>query len=149
MLLGLGKPVTDATDAKERAIANKMSKSKPDTAIFMTDTREDIERKITKAWCPEGEIQENPILEYCKYIIFEKFPSITIQRPEKFGGPVTFSSYIELEEMFGRKEVHPMDLKMAVVELLDQLLQPVRAHFEENPEAKALLEKVSSYKVTR
>lgn len=149
MLLGLGKPLADATDAKERAIANKMSKSKPDTAIFMTDTRDDIQRKITKAWCPEGIIEENPILEYCRYILFEKFSSITVQRPEQFGGPMTFASYTELEDAFGRKEVHPMDLKMAVIDLLDQLLQPVRAHFEENAEAKSLLEKVSSYKVTR
>jgi tyrosyl-tRNA synthetase len=126
-----------------------MSKSKPDTAIFMTDTREDIERKITKAWCPEGEIEENPILEYCKYILFEKFPSITINRPEQFGGAITFASYSDLEASFGQKEVHPMDLKMAVVDLLDQLLQPVRKHFEVNAEAKALLEKVTSYKITR
>jgi tyrosyl-tRNA synthetase len=149
MLLGLGKPATDVTETKERAIALKMSKSKPDTAIFMTDTREDIERKITKAWCPEGEIEENPILEYCKYILFEKFPSITINRPEQFGGAITFASYSDLEASFGQKEVHPMDLKMAVVDLLDQLLQPVRKHFEVNAEAKALLEKVTSYKITR
>lgn len=149
MLLGLGKPATEATDAKERAIANKMSKSKPDTAIFMTDTRDDIERKITRAWCPEGIIEENPILEYCKYILFEKFPSITISRPEQFGGPLTFSTYQELELAFSQKEVHPMDLKMAVVELLDELLQPVRKHFQDNAEAKDLLEKVASYKITR
>ncbi len=149
MLLGLGKPVTDTTDTKERAIALKMSKSKPDTAIFMTDTREDIERKIAKAWCPEGIIEENPILEYAKYILFEKFPSITVERDEKFGGSITFNSYQELEMAFQNKEIHPMDLKMAAVNLLDQLLQPIRTHFEENAEAKELLEKVSSYRITR
>ncbi|KXK11614.1 MAG: Tryptophan--tRNA ligase [Microgenomates bacterium OLB23] len=149
MLLGLDKPASDITDTKERAIALKMSKSKPDTAIFMTDTQEDIERKITKAWCPEGIVDENPILEYCKYILFEKFPSLTINRPEKFGGAITFTSYTELEQAFVHKDVHPMDLKMTVIALLDQLLEPVRRHFKENAEAKALLEEVTSYKVTR
>ncbi|PIV70708.1 tyrosine--tRNA ligase, partial [Candidatus Roizmanbacteria bacterium CG17_big_fil_post_rev_8_21_14_2_50_39_7] len=47
---------------------HKMSKSNPDSAIFMTDTTEDIKRKINKAYCLEGDIKENPILEYCKYI---------------------------------------------------------------------------------
>ena len=42
-----------------------------------------------------------------------------------------------------------MDLKNTVVILLDKLLQPVRKHFEENTEAKKLLEQVKSFQVTR
>merc|ERR1719487_1963827 len=30
----------------------KMSKSDPDSAIFMEDTAEDVRRKITNAYCP-------------------------------------------------------------------------------------------------
>ena len=30
-----------------------MSKSNPDSAIFMEDTPEDVNRKIKKAFCPE------------------------------------------------------------------------------------------------
>lgn len=30
----------------------KMSKSDPDSSIFMEDTLEDIQRKIMKAYCP-------------------------------------------------------------------------------------------------
>jgi len=52
MLSGLGEPPKDLTGA-ERAIAMKMSKSKPETAIFMDDTEEDVKRKIQKAYCPE------------------------------------------------------------------------------------------------
>ena len=51
-----------------------MSKSKPDTAIFMDDTEEDVNRKIKKAYCPEKQIEENPILEYCKFIVFSVHP---------------------------------------------------------------------------
>ncbi|HLD86836.1 MAG TPA: tyrosine--tRNA ligase, partial [Candidatus Nanoarchaeia archaeon] len=85
----------------------KMSKSKPDTAIFMTDSEEDIKRKMKKAWCPEGEVAENPVLEYFKYIIFEKFDSITIERPEKFGGNLDVGSYKEFETLFAEKKIHP------------------------------------------
>lgn len=154
MLRGLGKPASATEDALQRTIELKMSKSKPDTAIFMTDTTEDVRRKINKAYCLEGDIKENPILEYCKYIIFESFDRLNIsefviERPEKWGGTLKFKTYFELETAFAQKLLHPQDLKVTVVKLLDQLLQPVRKHFEENAEAKKLLETVKSYQVTR
>jgi len=71
MLQGLGKPAPKDADPVTRAISMKMSKSKPDTAIFMTDTTEEINRKIMKAYCPEGVVEDNPVLDYCRQIIFE------------------------------------------------------------------------------
>ncbi|MDO8609946.1 MAG: tyrosine--tRNA ligase [bacterium] len=150
MLMGLGKPASiEAVDKASKTIAQKMSKSNPDNAIFMTDSREDIKRKINKAWCLEGEIHNNPVLEYCKYILFEKYPQIVVDRPAKFGGPVILNSYQNLEDLFVKKEIHPMDLKQVVAKLLDELLQPVRQHFEYDEKAKELLTKVKSYQVTR
>lgn len=149
MLMGLGKPTSATTDKLQKTIELKMSKSKPDTAIFMTDTFEDINRKISKAWCLEGEIKDNPILEYCKYILFEKYDQMIIERPDKFGGNLEVKSYEELEKLFAQKQIHPQDLKQTVIKMLDQILQPVREHFETNPEAKVLLQKVQSYQVTR
>lgn len=149
MLMGLGKPPEQSDDKVKRTIEMKMSKSHPDSAIFMTDTTDDIKRKINKAWCLEGEIKDNPVLEYCKYIIFERVDSIKIERPEKFGGNLTVKSYEDLEKKFADKEIHPQDLKVSVASELDKLLQPVREHFENNPYAKKLLEEVKSYQVTR
>lgn len=149
MLMGLGAPGEGGENKVERTIALKMSKSKPDSAIFMTDTLDDIKRKINKAYCPEGVVEENPVLEYCKYIIFEKYDSISIERPEKFGGTITVANYKELEEKFENKDIHPMDLKQTVILLLDTLISPVRKHFEEDPQAKALLEQVQSFQITR
>jgi tyrosyl-tRNA synthetase len=148
MLMWLGKPV-QTTDKVERAIEMKMSKSNPDSAIFMTDTYEDIERKINKAYCPEGEIKDNPVLEYAHYIIFEKFDQILIERPDKFGGNLSIHSYEQLEKMYEEKAIHPMDLKKTVISLIDKLLQPIREHFVQDEYAKQLLEKVKSYQVTR
>ena len=162
MLMGLSK-ATNSTEAVEkmapesaiqRTIKKKMSKSNPDSAIFMTDTTEDIKRKINKAYCLEGDIKENPILEYYKYIIFESFEKLRVnelrvERPEKFGGPVILNSFQDLEQKFANKEIHPMDLKVTLSKLLDQLIEPVRRHFEENTEAKKLLEQVRGFQVTR
>ncbi len=154
MLMGLGKPTEEGEDKTARTIAMKMSKSNPDNAIFMTDTKEDIHRKITKAYCPEGEIKDNPVLEYYKYIIFESFDrlgmdTIVIDRPTKFGGPVILNSYQNLEKLFGEKQIHPLDIKHTAIILLDKLLQPVREHFQKNLFAKDLLAKVQSFQVTR
>jgi tyrosyl-tRNA synthetase len=51
----------------------KMSKSDPDSAIFMEDTVKDVDRKIKKAYCPEQIVENNPVLDYVKYIIFPAF----------------------------------------------------------------------------
>lgn len=154
MLMGLGKPASKEADALQRTIELKMSKSKPETAVFMTDTKEDIERKINKAYCLEGDISSNPVLEYYKYIVFESFDrlkidEVIIERPEKFGGDLSFKTYADLEKTFSEKKVHPMDLKMTLSKLLDQLIEPVRRHFQENEEAKKLLEQVRSFQITR
>jgi tyrosyl-tRNA synthetase len=148
MLMGLLKPPTTKGSATERAIAMKMSKSNPDSAIFMDDSSDEIKRKISKAWCPEKQVKENPILEYCKYIVFERFKKMKIKRPVKFGGDVEFNSYTELEKAYGAGKVHPMDLKNAVAGYLDKLVDPVRKHFEKGKPAK-LLAQVKSFKVTR
>lgn len=149
MLMGLGKPASAAESTIDRTIALKMSKSKPDTAIFMTDSTEDIKRKISKAYCMEKEVKENPILEYAKYIVFEKVKSIKVERPEKYGGNLEFYNYAELEHSFREGLLHPMDLKAAVAREVDNILDPVRQHFEKNAHAKKLKEQVQSFHITR
>lgn len=149
MLMGLTEPPKDAVDSLERTIAMKMSKSNPDSAIFMDDNEEDIKRKINKAYCPEGITKDNPILEYSRYILFQVKDSLTIERPVKWGGDLTFNSYEELEKAFSEKKVHPMDLKNAVSKEITRLLMPVREHFEKNSKAFELREQVRSYQITR
>ncbi len=156
MLLGLQQKskIKDQKSKIEKTIELKMSKSHPDSAIFMTDTTEEIKRKINKAYCAEGIVENNPILEYYKYIVFESFErlgikEVIIERPEKFGGCISFKTYEELEKNFVDKKVHPMDLKTSLWRLLDKLIEPVRVHFEQDQKAKELLKKVLAYQVTR
>jgi tyrosyl-tRNA synthetase len=148
MLMGLGKPVA-AGDKEDRTIDLKMSKSKPDSAIFMTDTEKEISRKILKAYCPEKVVHENPILEYCRYVIFERFDSLEIERAEKNGGTIELHSYRELEELFAKGLLHPADLKPAVAHHLNRLVEPVREHFDKNEKARKRLETIRGFSVTR
>ncbi|MEM5766530.1 MAG: tyrosine--tRNA ligase [Candidatus Aenigmatarchaeota archaeon] len=131
------------------AISSKMSKSKPSSSIFMHDSREEIFKKIRNAYCPEKIVENNPILDYTKHIILRKFKSIKVERPLKFGGEIEFKSYGELEKAFKQGELHPLDLKNAVADYLDQIIKPVREHFEKNSSARELLELVKGFKITR
>ena len=149
MLMGLSEPPKSDSNAIERTIEIKMSKSKPDSAIFMDDSKEDIQRKLRKAYCPERQVENNPVLEYCKYIVFERFETLQIERPEKFGGDIEFPSYSELEKAYAEGKLHPLDLKNAVSEYINKLIEPVRLHFEKNSAARKLLEEVKNLRVTR
>ncbi len=148
MLLGLQFQETDKTGV-DRKIAMKMSKSKPETAIFMTDSKEEIFDKFKKAYCPEGKEEDNPVLEYAKYIVFEKFKSITIKRSEKFGGNLKIKNYEELRNLYLKKEIHPLDLKDTIAECINELLEPVRKHFKTSKKAMELEKQVFSYETTR
>ena len=148
MLMGLQAKKVESKDKMEQVIELKMSKSKPNSAIFMTDSAEDVKNKIKKAYCPEKQIEQNPILEYCKYIIFQKYETMLIERPEKYGGNLELT-YNELINLYKKGDLFPLDLKNAVAEYLNKMLEPVRQHFERNERSRELLERVKSYRITR
>lgn len=149
MLMGLTEPPKSDSTGIDAAIAKKMSKSNPNSAIFMTDSTDEIKKKFNKAYCPEGQIEDNPVLEYFKYIVFEKFDKIIIERPEKFGGNLEFGSYNDLEKSFSEKKIHPLDLKGTCAKYINELIEPVREHFEKDKKAKELLEKVNSFMINK
>merc|ERR1712113_271806 len=133
MLLGL---------AKGQA---KMSKSCPDSAIFMEDTADDVIRKIKKAYCPLNVVADNPCLDYSQHIVFNKFGSMTIERKE---GKKVYNSYEAMAADYRAGKILPDDLKSALASEINRILHPVRDHFKK-PGPKALLEKVRSFKITR
>eukprot|EP01133_Synstelium_polycarpum_P017526 gene17526-20915_t len=126
----------------------KMSKSDPESAIFMEDTEAEVNLKIKKGYCPPGVIEKNPILDYLKHIIMQKFDSFSIVRSDDKGGNKTYTSYAEIEADYLSTALHPSDLKPAVALAINKILQPVRDHFTNNKEAAALLKTVKSYAVT-
>ncbi|MES1922553.1 hypothetical protein MHBO_004068 [Bonamia ostreae] len=48
----------------------KMSKSNPDSAIFMEDSEAEVERKMKRAYCKPGDVEENPVLDYLDKVVF-------------------------------------------------------------------------------
>eukprot|EP00164_Ancoracysta_twista_P001076 GFYU01001407.1.p2 GENE.GFYU01001407.1~~GFYU01001407.1.p2 ORF type:complete len:384 (+),score=162.75 GFYU01001407.1:120-1271(+) len=127
----------------------KMSKSDPDSAIFMEDSEMDVNSKIKKAYCPPGIIEENPCLDYMKHIVLPSLGSVTIERSDDNGGNVTYDKYEQMEDDFKNEKLHPGDLKPCLAKAINKLIQPVRDHFKNNPDAAKLLKTVKSYKTTR
>jgi len=112
-----------------KIILNKMSKTNPNSTIFIHDSPDEIRTKIKKAWCEEGNIENNPLLEISKQILFHDYDEIKVERPEKFGGNISFSKYEELESAFAKKQLHPTDLKQTVAELLVPIMSTLAGKF--------------------
>lgn len=152
LILGLQKPPTwPIQKEKIRDIwtSMKMSKSVPGSAVFIHDSPDLIREKLQNAFCPEREIEFNSVLDWCKHLLFsgEKY-NLKVERPQKFGGEIEFSSFSDLEKTFAEGKLHPLDLKKAVAEALITLLEPARKQFE-RPKIKKMKEELEQLKITR
>jgi len=116
-------------------IEAKMSKSKPETMISIHDPPEVVKKKLSKAYCPEKQIEGNPVLDICKFVIFPDLEgkSFLIERPEKFGGNLEFTAYEALANAF-TAGLHPLDLKNATENHINKILTPIQIYFEIHPE---------------
>jgi tyrosyl-tRNA synthetase len=145
-----------------KAGQEKMSKSDPDSAIFMEDAAEDVQRKIMNAYCPtQPEAQDNaveiddagkesmhlvkdeiknPCLDYIQYIIFSP-PGATFTA----GGNV-YLDFETVKSEFLSGDISEEHLKRGLIEALNVLLEPVRSHFSNDENAKNLLALVQKYK---
>jgi tyrosyl-tRNA synthetase len=111
-------------------MSEKMSASDEASKIDLLDSRDVVNQKINKAYCPEGDVEGNGVLAFLKHIIFiiksDHNEDFIIKRPEKFGGTLRYKSYEELEKDFVEKKLHPQDLKSALADEINKLLEPVR-----------------------
>ena len=84
---------------------------------------------------------QDALLEY----IDKRFKLLSIE----LGLNLSYESYKKLEDAFVNGDIHPMDLKQSTAFYINELIKPVREHFENDPKAKKLKEQVESFKVTR
>lgn len=123
--LGLPAPVCLHTPLIPGLNGEKMSSSKGNN-IAVDEPAEDVEKKIMSAFCPAKVVENNPIMAIFKYHIFPRVGPITIRRPAKFGGDMTYEKYEDLEAAFVSGAMHPMDAKKACAAYMVEILAPVR-----------------------
>ncbi|GME96240.1 unnamed protein product [[Candida] boidinii] len=101
------------------AQGGKMSASDPNSKIDILEEPKIVKKKINTAFCSPGNVEENGLLSFIEYVvapIYElkngenKF-EFSIDRPEKYGGPITYSSFQELKQSFKEEKLNPVDLK--------------------------------------
>ena len=137
LLPGLSKPA----DTSDSQVLGKMSKSDPNSGVFIHDSDDEIKKKISKAWCEEANTQNNPLLEIARTIIFHEFNEMNVERPEKFGGNISYTDYNQLETDFAEKKLHPGDLKQTVGNYLIKIISPIREKLNLSEELHEIIEK--------
>ncbi|MFA6250207.1 MAG: tyrosine--tRNA ligase [Candidatus Shapirobacteria bacterium] len=152
LIAGLTGPEgTDLTqESSEIETDLKMSKSKPNSAIYVHDSPDEIREKIKKAYGPPKEIKYNPLINWVETLVFwgEGKGEFGIRRPERFGGDVTYNELARVVEDYQSEKLYPLDLKNALADWLIEKLEPARRHFEtaENKEALVRMRQMMALK---
>ena len=136
-----------------------MSSSEEDSKIDLLDSPEVVKKKLKRAFCEPGKVEENGVLAFVKHVIFSLFPTFVIPRKQANGGDIPYTDYQLLEEDFKAlvcflviivsrfqlcfqcfiQKLHPGDLKAGVEIYLNKLLDPIREVFKD-PKLKKLTE---------
>ncbi|OLY81616.1 Tyrosine-tRNA ligase, cytoplasmic [Smittium mucronatum] len=122
---------------------SKMSASEVDSKIDLLEEPKSVEKKLKKAFCEEGNVENNGILSFLQFAVFPLFDyhrtirSFVIERPEKYGGNTVYTEFESLKSDFAEKLIHPGDLKNSAAKLINVLLEPIRTELD-TPEFKEL-----------
>lgn len=110
-------------------VGKKMSSSDEKTKIDLIDDEETIKKKVNSADCVAGD-PDNGVMAFLKYVIMtikqDKKEKFIIKRDKKFGGDISYGSYMQIEKDFIEKKLHPMDLKIAVAKEIFEILKPIQ-----------------------
>lgn len=127
--LGYKERIEVMTPLVPGLIGKKMSASVEASKIDLLDSEENVKKKINGAECVEGN-PDNGVMAFLKNVTMvlkaDKGEKFIVNRPEKFGGKLEYSSYEEIEEDFVSKKLHPLDLKNAFAEELNKMLDIFR-----------------------
>ncbi|CAN0350050.1 unnamed protein product [Lampetra planeri] len=116
----------------------KMSSSEEDSKIDLLDSAADVKKKLKRAFCEPGNVENNGLLAFVKHVIFPLHGEFIIARDEKFGGTKAYKVFADLEQDFKDEHIHPADLKQSVEKSLNVLLDPIRSEFQ-SPELQKLI----------
>jgi len=118
----------------------KMSSSEADSKIDLIDPPSAVKKKLKKAFCEPGNIENNGVLSFVKSVVFPIKSEFILTRSEEWGGNKIYTDFEQLQNDFKEEKVHPGDLKSSVVDVINTLLAPIIETFS-SPEMKELSEK--------
>lgn len=115
-------------------VGKKMSASDPKSKINLLDDEKTVLEKVKGAYAEEGVVEDNGVLAFLKNVIMvlkeDNQDKFVVERPAKWGGNLSFEHYQQIEDLYLKKQLHPLDLKMAVGKEINLLLAPFRKNGE-------------------
>lgn len=121
----------------------KMSASDPNSKIDIIEDPKIVHKKVNSAYCAPGDIKDNGLLSFLQYVVQpiqelkaekEGVFSLDIDRPEKYGGPISYDCMDKLKADFESGVLSPVDLKSGVADRIIELLAPIKAEYDATPE---------------
>ena len=112
----------------------KMSSSEVNSKVDLIDSAKNIKKKINKSFLEPMNV-ECPLITFIKHVVFpileiKEISNFVINRDEKWGGPISFSTFDKLVDKFTKDELCPSDVKIGVSDFLINLLEPLRIYFD-------------------
>ena len=138
ILPSLSQARPQSTDEIINDKPTKMSKSDPNSGIFINDSDEKITKKINKAWCELGKLYDSPLVDIVESIIFPKLKKIQIEIRDE-NHMLTFESFQELLDELHQEKIHPADFKGAVADSLIKIISPLREKLQLDEELENLI----------
>lgn len=123
----------------------KMSKSDPNNAIILHDSKDDLRKKMKKAFLEVGN-DSSAIFEIVEHVIIPRMGKLVVTPDPKYGSPSIFSNSRDFVSSVSGGDVHPLDAKIAVADALSEILTPVYKHFQDNPELLEMMESLPASK---
>ncbi|CAH2355192.1 tyrosine--tRNA ligase, cytoplasmic [[Candida] railenensis] len=132
----------------------KMSASDPNSKIDILETPKNIKKKVNSAYCAPGEVEGNGLIAFLQHVVQpiqelkadkEGVFDFSIDRPEQYGGPISYDSIDKLKEDYSSGALGPIDLKAGVAEKIVELLEPIKRAFDSDPEFQKV--EVAAYHV--
>ncbi|HLC20284.1 MAG TPA: tyrosine--tRNA ligase, partial [Candidatus Nanoarchaeia archaeon] len=98
--------------------------------IDVIDDEKTVKEKVNSAQCAPGIVEDNGVLAFAKHVIMtlktDNKEALVINRPEKYGGNISYTSAEQLEQDYVAQKLFPLDLKNAVADEINKLLKPFR-----------------------
>lgn len=121
----------------------KMSASDPNSKIDLIEDEKVIRKKVNSAYCAPGDIKDNGLISFLEHVIqpIQELKSqvdgtfkFDINRPEKYGGNISYTSIADVKADFESGKLNPVDLKSGTADRIVELLAPINEIFNNNKE---------------
>ncbi|CBX94254.1 hypothetical protein IAQ61_006382 [Plenodomus lingam] len=146
-IFALAKDVLPKIGYKERAHlmnpmvpglqGGKMSASDPDSKIDVLDNADIVKRKLKKAFAPPKIVDDNGVLSFVEYVLLPAGHLIHGEQkfivPRRDAEPLVYTNIADMQSDYANDILIPQDLKPAVTDALNKLLEPVQAEFQATP----------------